>query len=98
MVLYYEPADISPWGGDGYWGDQIDGAIPPPVDNPAQDAFIDTFTGWFEQGAFDMAGTPGNSLGGLFLGIGAASSYSGGSGGTVTVGPIETVDVQTSEE
>jgi hypothetical protein len=96
-------AGTSPWAAEGYWGNQVEGAIPEPVESPAQDAFVETFIGYFQAGAFDVGGgSPGNSLGGLGLALGAGLSVpdsgGGSSVGTVTVGPIETVSVEYEAE
>ncbi|MBE9603631.1 hypothetical protein IAI18_02070 [Acetobacteraceae bacterium H6797] len=106
MLLYEDtPSDTpsdSVWAAEGYWGNQVAGAIPDPVDSPEQDAFNAAFTGYFYQQAYDVGGgSPGNSLGGLGLAVWAGTNVgesSGSSGGTVTVGPVETVYVETNQE
>ncbi|EHL96742.1 hypothetical protein HMPREF9946_04584 [Acetobacteraceae bacterium AT-5844] len=93
-----ESLGISPWAAEGYWGNDLI-PTPEPVESPAQEAFQAAFVGYYYENAFDMAGTPGGSMGALVLGSWAgfsAGSASGG-GGTVTVGPIETISYETNE-
>ncbi len=88
----------SPWGAEGFWGNELTGPTPDPIETPGQDAFQAAFVGYYYGTAFDMAGTPGGSMGALMLGsLAGWSASDSGSVGTVTVGPIETTSVETNE-
>ncbi|WP_131829456.1 hypothetical protein [Teichococcus deserti] len=92
-------SNITVWAAEGFWGGQV--PMPEPVESPEQDAFQAAMIGYYYQNAFDMAGTPGSSMGALTLGVLAGTGVgesSGGSVGTVTIGPIETVSIEENAE
>ncbi|WP_159998266.1 hypothetical protein [Roseomonas sp. 18066] len=92
--------NITVWNAEGFWGNDLV-PMPDPVESPEQDAFQAAMIGYYYENAFDMAGTPGGSMGALMLGgwaAGHVGDSGGGSVGTVTIGPIETVSVEEAAE